>query len=94
MNEADIYNIYHLKCDHSISKTVDYITRNQAAYFVDEIPIDILVESLNNAKISNHNASKARDAVSNPLLPLSLFIEFSASSTCSIGPNGHLSHLD
>ena len=57
MSQSDIYNIYHLKCNDSIPETVQYLTQNQPANFVDEVPIDVLIESLNNAQIASISSS-------------------------------------
>ena len=46
IEEGKLYNIYHLKCNDSINQTVEYLTRDQAGNFIDEIPIHVLIESL------------------------------------------------
>eukprot|EP01084_Bolivina_argentea_P196279 336502_1 len=46
MDSAELYNTYHVKCDESITRTVEYLTIHQPANYVDEVPIHTLIESL------------------------------------------------
>lgn len=61
IDETILYNTYHLKCNNSISKTVDYLTRDQIGdNFQEEVPIDILIESLSNLDPSKSKRSGSK----------------------------------
>ena len=64
IDQTKLYNIYHLQCNNSISKTVDYLTRHQIGdNFEDEVPIHVLIESLSNLEASNPKTSSHIDNI-------------------------------
>eukprot|EP01084_Bolivina_argentea_P117664 208923_1 len=55
--DEELYRIY-TKCGNDIAKTVDYFTKYQSANFYDDIPIEILIESLSLEKCAKSPKKK------------------------------------